>query len=40
VRVEKFPFVFDVVILKENWRYRVWYHWLPLGGYVKISGDD
>jgi membrane-associated protease RseP (regulator of RpoE activity) len=23
---------------KENWRYRVWYRLVALGGYVKISG--
>jgi regulator of sigma E protease len=38
-RVEKFYLFFDVKYsLKENWRYRVCIGWLPLGGYVKISG--
>jgi regulator of sigma E protease len=26
------------ILSKENWRYRVWYRLVALGGYVKISG--
>jgi regulator of sigma E protease len=39
-RVEKFYLFFDVKysLIKENWRNQGRIGWLPLGGYVKISG--